>query len=403
MTMDRRNFIKGAAVAAMAGAAASCTEYGYIPFIPDGRPFPPDKDKDKTPGKSTSLFVASDRHEMGKGNNLPLLLQTAAGMDNLAPGIVLPGGDYVGGGGNMTPEFSINDLYDEVYSTFDFPACEALFTYGSHDNCCTEGYSAFFSGPHRCDGYYIYGVSYAQMACATDADSDTAVALHKQMLLTGTQFEEFEDDDIILTKSGYSGIDIADRYGKSAESASRNFLKWVESLNDNAPIIVMSHMPLHSNRGDNYGGLIWFEALSEAAKKHDIIFLWGHNHTLEEKAKDPTDREDTALKDRFHYLLTPADLLTPGDSMEVQGSSKEEVVKKELTFIYANAGYIKLGYGTIITFSDTDSSGKYDEMTLLRFGTGSVPQEVEIGFTGKTNPYTIKLKKTSSKSSGRAR
>ena len=402
--MDRRKFIKGAAIAAVAGASASCTDFSYIPLGPGGRTFKPNgKEKDNSSKSSTSLFVAVDRHEMGKGNNLPALLQKAVNLDEVTPGIVLLGGDYVGGGGNMTPEFSINDLYDEVYSAFEFPTCEALFTYGSHDACCTEGYSAFFSGPHRCDGYYIYGVSYAQMACATDADADSAVALRNNLLLTGSLFEEFEDDDIILTKSGYSGIDIADRYGKSADSASRNFLKWVDSLTDNAPIIVMSHMPLHSNRGDNFGGLIWFEALSKAAEKHDVLFLWGHNHTIEEKASDPTDRDDVKLKDRFLYLLTPADLLTPGDSIEIQGAVKEEVVTKDLTFSYANAGYIKLGYGSIITFSDSTSSGEYDKMTIRRFGIDSVTQETEIGFTGKSNPYTINLKKTSSQSSGRAR
>ena len=402
--MDRRKFLKGAALAAIAGASASCTDYAYIPFVPGRHHRPPkDKDEDWTSRKDTSLFVAVDRHEMGKGNNLPALLQKAANLDEVVLGVVLLGGDYVGGGGNMTPEFSINDLYDEVYSAFDFPACEALFTYGSHDNCCTEGYSAFFSGPHRCDGYYIYGVSYVQMACATDSDASAAVALHNGLLQSGSQFEEFEDDDIILTKSGYSGIDIADRYGKSADSASKNFLKWVDSLDDDAPIVVMSHMPMHANRGDNFGGLIWFEALSKAAEKHDILFLWGHNHTLEEKATDPTDREDSRLKDKFHYLLTPADLLTSGDKMDVQGAVKEEVVSKELTFCYANAGYIKLGYGMTITFSDSDSSGSFDKMTLLRFGIDSVAQETEIGFTGKANPYTIKLKKTSPQSSGRTR
>lgn len=387
--MDRRKFLKSTAAVAMAGAAASCTDLHYFP-IPHGRHHSNDP-------KSTSLLVASDRHEMGQGNNLPDLLQNAIKQKGATPSVVLLGGDYVGGGREMTPEFTIKSLYDEVYSVFDVPTCDVLFTYGSHDACCTEGYSAFFSGPHRCDGYHIYGVSYAQMACATDADADAAIALHSQLLLSGAHVDEFDDDDIILTKSGYSGIDIADRYGKSAATASKNFLEWVDSLNDNAPIVVMSHMPLHSNRGDNLGGLIWFEALSKAAKKHDILFLWGHNHTLEEKASDPADREDEKLKDKYYYLLTPSDLLTPGDSIEIQGAAKEEVVTKKLTFSYANAGYIKLGYGTIITFSG--SSDAYDKMTIMRYGTDSIAPETEIGFTGKSNPYTIKLTKTCGQSS----
>ena len=241
------------------------------------------------------------------------------------------------------------------------------------------------------DGYYIYGITYVQMVCATDADTNAAIALRSQLLLMGTPFEEFKDDDLLIAQNGYNAIDIADRYGKSAESASASFLKWADSLSDNAPIVVMSHVPLHANRHDNYGGLIWFEALSKVAEKHDIIFLWGHNHTIEEKAKDYTDREDTKLLDRFFYLLTPADMLTPGDHIDIQGDVQTGVVSKTINFTYANAGYIKLGYGTVITFSDSQSSGIYDQVTFHRYGIDSISTETEIGFTGKKNPYTYAL------------
>ncbi|MBQ8061604.1 MAG: metallophosphoesterase [Bacteroidales bacterium] len=328
---------------------------------------------------------------MGEGNNLPSILKAAVSQSGICPGVVLLGGDYVGGGKVMTPEFPISDLYSEVYSVLDAPTCDALFTYGSHDACCTDGYSAFFSGPRRCDGYYVYGITYVQVACATDEDASAAVSLHNSLLRSGEDFSDFDDDDILLEKSGYGGIDIVDRFGKSAESASASFLKWVESLDDNAPIVVMSHMPLHYNRGDNYGGQIWYEALSKAALSHDILFLWGHNHTIEEKAADYSDKDDVKLADRFKYLLTPSDFLTPGDTMEIQGASKEETISARLNFSYANAGYIKLGYGTMITFSGDSSS--YSAMTLHRYAADTVEKETEIGFTGKPNPYTVRLTK----------
>ncbi len=110
--MDRRKFLKSTAAAALAGAAASCTDLDFFPIPHSGRHLhSDDKDKKHTALKSTSLLVASDRHEMGKGNNLPDLLQNAIKLD----------GDYVGGFGNMTPEFTIKSLYDEVYSVFDVP------------------------------------------------------------------------------------------------------------------------------------------------------------------------------------------------------------------------------------------------------------------------------------------
>ena len=392
--MDRRKFLKASATA-LAGATiglTSCDEESFFPEIIPGKRSKRDEDKGyQAQGKSSSLFVASDRHEMGEGNNLPAILKEVSDKAEVPPQVVLLGGDYVGGGRIMTPEFPIQDLYDEIYSVFNPPTCDALFTYGSHDNCCTDGYSAFFSGPHRCDGYYIYGITYVQMVCATDADTNAAIALRSQRLLMGTAFEEFKDDDILIAQNGYNAIDIADRFGKSAESASASFLEWANSLSDNAPIVVMSHVPLHANRHDNYGGLIWFEALSKVAEKHDIIFLWGHNHTIEEKAKDYTDREDAKLMDRFFYLLTPADMLTPGDHIDIQGDAQTGVVSKRINFTYANAGYIKLGYGTVITFSDSHSSGSYDQVTFHRYGIDSISAETEIGFTGKKNPYTYSL------------
>lgn len=405
--MDRRHFLKNTATAALAGAAlslSSCDENlddGFIPINPGKRK----KDNDKSrflQTKSSSLFVACDRHEMGSGNYLPSILKAAVSESGIMPGVVLLGGDYVGGGKVATPDFPISDLYSEIYSVLDAPTCDAMFTYGSHDACCTDGYSAFFSGPRRCDGYYVYGISFVQVASAKDEDTSAAISLHDSLLKSGENFSAFEDDDnILLEKSGYSGIDVADRYGKSAESASASFLKWVESLNDNAPIVVMSHMPLHYNRGDNLGGQIWYEALSKAAQTHDILFLWGHNHTIEERAADYTDRSDTKLADRFKYLLTPSDFLTPGDTIQIQTATKGESVPVRLNFSYANAGYIKLGYGTMITFNGNSFS--YETMTIHRFAADSVDEETEIGFTGKPNPYTIQLSKGFESSSRKAR
>ena len=60
--------------------------------------------------KSTALFVATDRHETGKGNNLAAMLRIAVEGSDVKPRLVILGGDYVGGGGKSNPEFSISDL-----------------------------------------------------------------------------------------------------------------------------------------------------------------------------------------------------------------------------------------------------------------------------------------------------
>ena len=220
-------------------------------------------------GKTTSLFVASDRHEAGNGNNLAAAIQKVANRNGIVtPSVVLLGGDYVGSGPDAgdtgQPAFTLADLRSEIFSSLDPNKTEVFFTYGSHDRNCTDGYSAFFSGPHRCDGYYIYGISYAQMAYATDSLTRAAVALYDEQgdNIPGNNPPPANNDSTMpmpQQPSGglraYNGIDIADPYGISAESASARFAAWADTLSGHAPIIVMSHVPIHASRNDNPGGL----------------------------------------------------------------------------------------------------------------------------------------------------
>lgn len=328
--------------------------------------------------KSTALFVATDRHENGKGNNLAAMLRIAVNGSEIKPRLVILGGDYVGSGGGSNPEFPISDLYNEIDSTLAPPYRDVVITYGSHDENCTDGYSAFFSGPRHQDGYYVYGISYAQMIYATDEDV-----------------------------SDYNGLDIADRYGLSAESASANFTAWVRTLTDNRPIVVMSHVPMHANRHDNLGATAWYNALSEAAEKHDIIFLWGHNHTNEEMAlrqqqqpddstnqpkeekgndSPPPKPKSANLNDRYCYLLTP------GENITLQDTVDSLSVERQLNFTYANAGYLKLGYASVITFTSNDSSGLYDAVTIRRYALTPDSTETTFGFSNHPNPFMLPLK-----------
>lgn len=79
------------------------------------------------------------------------MLARAVAGSGIRPQTVLLGGDYVGGMSDMTPIFSIRDIYDEVYAIVDPLNTRVMMTYGSHDNNCTEGYDAFYSGPRRSD------------------------------------------------------------------------------------------------------------------------------------------------------------------------------------------------------------------------------------------------------------
>ncbi len=364
--------------------------------------------------KSTSLFVATDRHEAGDGNNLALSVQTVASHgDVIIPHTVLLGGDYVGrgpdGGETGQPAFSLHDLYTEIFSALSPTDTDILFTYGSHDRGCTDGYEAFFSGPHHCDGYYVYGISFAHMVFDTDSLTRAAVALYEEQgdsagEDTGREGGRPEDGEGPPEGSegrpeggegppgggdpppakpdeqgglkAYNGIDVTDEFGFSAESATASFASWVSTLTDHKPIVVMTHVPMHAHRGDNPGGLRWFEVLSHAAETHDVIVFYGHNHSLEERGDS---------LDQHSYLLVP------GDSISIQGDSIQGVQQRQLNFAYANAGYLKLGWSTLVTFSDTDGNGHHDQMLLRRFNVLG-GDESYFGLTGKRNPYTLILK-----------
>ena len=328
---------------------------------------------------STSLFVATDRHENGSGNNLAASLQMIVNnFDVVVPTTVLLGGDYVGGRNNMTPAFSVSDIRAEVFRSLDSNETDLLLTYGSHDNEATEGYGPFFSGPKREEGYYVYGISFAQMAYATDS----AVRSEIDYLAELREADSLQAEPAIDTTGGkpklgrgYDGIDTLDAFGRSAESATARFTAWVKTLDDHAPIVIMSHMPMHANREDNAGGKTWFKAVQEAAKSHDVIFFFGHNHTLDENG-------DTTEALRY--------MLVPGDSLEVQGEGGAK--KYALNFTYANAGYLKMGWSTLLTFDDADGDKRHDRVTLRRYNLLGADDRY-FGSTDKENPYVIKLKK----------
>ena len=148
-------------------------------------------------------------------------------------------------------------------------------------------------------------------------------------------------------------------------------------------------MPLHAHRHDNVGAQTWFNALSEASLRRDIIFLWGHNHTLEERGSVPPpggNSADNPLLDRDYYLLVPGETLTVQTAVDSVG------VDMRLNFTYMNAGYLKLGYGSVITFTDSGRHGRYDRMRIQRFSINEADTLAGVfGNTGKKNPYETPL------------
>ena len=114
-------------------------------------------------------------------------------------------------------------------------------------------------------------------------------------IVAGNHDEGANDDAGIFNSSSgylYSGEDyhvygVAWADVEEESTTAQAFAEWGSALNDGKVIIVMSHMPLHSKRGDNSYAYLWHNALNAVAADEngnivrDVIFLHGHNHTDE--------------------------------------------------------------------------------------------------------------------------
>ncbi len=114
---------------------------------------------------------------------------------------------------------------------------------------------------------------------------------------------------------------------KTLESSLDSLL----SSGDKRPVIVLTHVPLHhttrNSAGDNMYSSYIFSVLNKAAKKLDIIYLFGHNHS--------DDHDD--------YIGGSVNFMAPGDKIRIPLSDRtgEDCYTDEtLNFTYTNCGYI---------------------------------------------------------------
>ena len=341
----------------------------------------PEESKEALPPKmpkKTPVYDA-DGSLIWHNNLTDVLTLVSRDEDAVQPEIILLGGDNVGADSDNAkdetgypmgaPPFSVKAMDAQIAHVFGDTA-RGFYTYGSHDKNETGDYAdVFFSGPVQGDGFYLYGISFAQMIYDSDTQAETEDARGRT----------------------YSGKDLADPNGISAQTASHLFLTWVNSLENHWPIIVMSHVPLHAHRGDNGGAWTWTRALNEAAENHDVIFLWGHNHTLERD-------EDGKAAEQACYLLRPGEEIAvqswapdeegktilrraapsaSGESGESDTKPKYELItqKETLRFVYMNAGYITNGIGSLLTFTDAEEDGEWDRLTVTRYALNSEEPE----------------------------
>lgn len=253
-----------------------------------------------------SVFVATDRHE--ETNYLKSTVTQAnnyvASTYNVTVAKVVHGGDLV----NNSNSGSLSSINGEFLSVLThLTNNDIYYTWGSHDaNVSSSG----------TNGYLV-------SSGVVDRDMEGAVDLGGQAWLWGIDYNEMTN-------------------ASTATSGAAVFTAWVDSLasDDVRPIIIMSHVPMHYRRGDNYGATAWLTAINAAAANRDIIFLWGHNHTSSNQ------------NDSDHAYVPVGGSLTPENSTSGGGGSgphnststdKGAGTAVTIQFTYMNAGYLKTG------------------------------------------------------------
>lgn len=149
-----------------------------------------------------------------------------------------------------------------------FSGVECLYAYGSHDSGYVSDVTGLLYGDSSTN-YYVYAISQSSM--------------------------------------------------ESSNPSTSGFTSTVAGLDKSKPLFIISHMPLHSRRGDNNGAAAWYTAISAAAEQMDIAFFWAHNHT-----------GDNGVDQAAYYVAKDG-----SETITVEGGSTVTP-----NFTYLNAGYI---------------------------------------------------------------
>lgn len=149
-----------------------------------------------------------------------------------------------------------------------------------------------------------------------------------------------------------------DKKVKNLAGVIDGYLGGLIDAGDKRPVIFMTHVPLHHTDRGSYGDNMYssyiFNVLNERAKKLDIIFLYGHNHS--------GDFDD--------YIGGSVNFLSKGDTIRIPFADKKGencYTEEKLNFTYTNCGYI--GYS-----DNTQSETSTNTLTMgvIQFSKNSI-------------------------------
>ncbi len=300
------------------------------------------------------LFLATDRHA-----NTSIIKTLLSKVDSSIGDGAL---DYVGLGGDMVnnqSSYKSSTILSEVQSGADhMTAANVDILQGSHDSGCSDdaGILNETSGLWmELDHTYVYGVVQSDMENASSASTAAAV-----------------------------------------------FTDWAASLTDDKAIIVLSHMPIHANRGDNSGAGYWHNALNAAATgsasgteiTRNVAFFHGHNHTVDKTEYYYAPGSTMSIESYVSasgISLIAEDVMSIYDE-EIEAYASSSGTNATIYYTYATAGYLNANQKASLVTVDEDTITFQKVSTSGPTKLGSVDravEETEPEVTEKTVSYIV--------------
>jgi len=309
-----------------------------------------------------TLFFASDYQADGRFDEPAVTLKkllAAAAADGKEPDKVIMCGDYTNDPVLHDYQIDPGESIDEISAVVGGQCStvnEILFVQGNHD-AMTDRITP--SGLRDCGDYLIYVLN--------------------------------TEEDFPWKQGKTAGC--LDKVRKSSAEMKECFDELI-SHGEKRPVFVAGHVPLHftartSSRhttGDNLYASLIFDAVNEAAKSLDIIYLFGHNHS---KGWDCYLGGSSVYKAPGETLLIPD---FDEDSVNTDNYSEEN-----LNFTYLNAGYTgyymncapdEYDYGDYSAADESLTGTVFeiysDRIVVTRYDTEGIHV---LGHEGEADPY----------------
>lgn len=254
---------------------------------------------------TTYLLFGSDYQDAG--STFPKLLNYTKSQ-NVKPNLVGLLGDYKASNvGNHTNEIKEADKKIKEY----FPDTATLYLQGNHDNDSTQNIQA--TGAYIGNNYILYVIN--------------------------------TKDNPRITGSSCSSSSATTKISEKLDT----FLKTLNDLDIKAPILILTHVPIHDNRNDNACGYKIGEVVNKY-KNLNIFLMYGHNHS---------GKYDDCMGGSMNYY--------PKGST-INFSEKNNSKPTKINFYYLNAGYVGLERNTNgqVTCSGTKvTSSNANSMSLF--------------------------------------